>query len=130
MPDATAIKPSRAALALWALLGVCTVLFVIWIVINVRQLNTLQLQMQALEIEVKAIQQRRTVEAEANAKRLDTLEQVLFGDVDAKIKPPHPVVNIPKWMEERNRELQERITVLERWRLKIGGGEEMAVREQ
>lgn len=129
MPDDTATKPSRLKLAFLSLLGACTVLFVVWTALYIRQIDALQLRTQSLEIEVQALQQRRTVEAEANAKRLDMLEQALFGDVLAKIKPPPQVVNIPKWMEDRVSVLQERITVLERWRMRIGGDGVMTCHE-
>lgn len=100
------------------------VAFVAYATFRLRVTYELQTALAQFQAERASLFEANRREHQAVSERLDELERVLFGDVLVKIaaqlkaaKPPMTAMQV--WQRNRDRELRDRLTRLEEWRLAL-----------
>lgn len=95
-------------LCLWAIVGLEAAF-------SIRVIYTNAAQIAEVNSEIVEMQKIHSSKMSEMSMRLDMLEKVLFGDVLSKIAAQPK--GIETWQQNRDREMRERISKLELWRL-------------
>lgn len=109
---------------LWSILIACCMLWTAYVALRLRTTYELQTEfakLTAVNTEHTATQQRQLEDVRI---RLDDLEQVLFGQVLAKIDKKQKVapMKIEPWLANALKDLRDRVTILERARIEKENG--------
>lgn len=94
-----------------------------YVFVKVRMVYDLQVAVRALQADVFELQAITDSRDKELAKRLDGLEQEVFGKLvytAEKAEEAHKIPRVQPWQVNRDQELRERIRQLELWRLKAG----------
>lgn len=96
------------------------ILWTAYVAMRLKTTYDLQTRFEVLAVEHEELKKRYDAHLLQQNHRLDYIEQVLFGEVLAKIdkKPVPTPMRLEPWLANTIKDMRERITVLERARLR------------
>lgn len=127
-PDRRASRFAWIRVVLWSLLIGACILWGAYVAIRLRTTYELQTRFEILHAEHMELQKRYEAHLTEQNLRLDYLEQVLFGEVLAKIdkkQPRQQPMRLEPWLANALKDIRDRLTVLERSRLQRDGSNEV-----